>query len=319
MITCRRYRDGALAEEPFDPGATRALLAGEGAGVWVDAEDPTEDELALIQRAFALHPLSVEDSRHWGQRTKVEVFPHYVFVVVHGVSLGTELADSEVHLFAGPRFLVTLRAAPAFDLEPVLRRVERQPELATEGAGFLLYALLDAVVDGYLSAVERLEDLSDDIEDRAFADHPDPGLQQDIFRLKRQTVELRRIAVPVREVVELVQGQPGLLTPELAPYYRDVVDHAIRTVEFVDNVREVLTAALEAQLAQTSNRLNAIMRQVTSWGAIVLVPTLIAGIYGMNFRHMPELDWRLGYAFALGLMVASAAALYAVFRRRGWL
>jgi magnesium transporter len=320
-VTYRLYREGVLREEPFQPERLGELLAEDSARVWVDVEEPTDEELGRIQRWFPLHPLAIEDSRHWGQRPKVEVFPDHLFVVVHALSLdeGGELVDQEVHLFVGKGFLVTLRAAPPFDLSRVLERWDAQPELTRHGAGFLLYALLDEIVDGYLGLVERYEDLADEIEDRVFADEPDPAVQADIFRMKRRVVELRRLVVPLREVIDFVQEQPGLVPAELGPYFRDVADHVIRTIEFLDNIRELLTTALEAQISQVSNRLNRVMKSLTSWGAIILVPTLIAGIYGMNFRHMPELGWRLGYPFALGLMLASAAGLYVVFKRKDWL
>ena len=320
-ITYRLYRDGAMREEPFEPERLGELLAEDSARVWVDVEEPTDAELERLQGWFSLHPLAIEDSRHWGQRPKVEVFPDHLFLVVHALSLDDqgELVDREIHVFAGRGFLVTLRAAPPFDLSRVLQRWDAQPKLTRLGVGFLLYALLDEIVDGYLDIVERYEDLSDEIEDRVFADDPDPAVQADIFRMKRRAVELRRLVVPLREVIDFVQEQPGLVPPELGPYFRDVADHVIRTTEFLDNIRELLTAALEAQISQVSNRLNRVMKSLTSWGAIILVPTLIAGVYGMNFRHMPELGWRFGYPYALGLMLASAAVLYAVFKRRDWL
>lgn len=320
-ITYRLYREGSLREEAFDPDRVAELLGEDSARVWLDVEDPTDEQLDRIQAWFSLHPVSVEDSRHWGQRPKVEVFPDYFFVVVHGLSLDPdgELVDREIHLFAGKGFLVTLRASPPFDLTPVLRRWDARPELTREGAGSLLYALLDEIVDGYLDIVERYEERADEIEDRVFAAHPDPGVQAEIFRMKRRIVELRRLVAPLRDVLDFVQEQPGFVTPALAPYYRDVADHVIRASQFIDGIRELLTAALDALISQASNRLNQVMKSVTSWGAIILVPTLIAGIYGMNFRHMPELGWRLGYPLALGVMAASALALYAVFKRKGWL
>jgi magnesium transporter len=152
-----------------------------------------------------------------------------------------------------------------------------------------------------------------------FADETYPDTQERIFRLKKQVIEFRRLVMPLREVLDLLQGEPRVVTATLAAYYRDVADHIIRVLEFIDNVRELLTTALEAYLSQVSNRLNTVMKQLTSWAAIILVPTLIAGIYGMNFRHMPELNWLLGYPFALGLMAVSATTLYVVFKRRGWL
>src|SRR5207245_767222 len=160
----------------------------------------------------------------------------HFFLVLHAISLDEkdELQDGEIHAFAGHRFLITLRYPPVFDLAEVLRRWDRQPDLTHEGGGFLLYALLDEVVDGYFDVIERLEDLADTIEDRVFADRPDESVQEDIFRLKRRVVEFRRLVIPLREVLDLVQEQPGFVTPDLGPYYRDVQDHVIRTLEFTD-------------------------------------------------------------------------------------
>jgi magnesium transporter len=321
MITCRLYREGTLKEEAFDPARASDLIAEEGARVWLDMADPSDEELRLLQEEFSLHPLAVEDTRDRNQRPKVEVYEGYFFIAMHAVWLDEhdDLQDSEIHAFVGHRYLITLRYAPVFDLTEVLKRWDRQPELTHHGGGFLLYALLDEVVDGYLDVIDRLEDVADGIEDRVFSDETAGDVQEDIFRTKRKVVEFRRLVIPLRKVVDLVQEQPGFVTRELAPYYRDVADHLIRSIEFADNIRDLLTTALEAQLAQVSNRLNVVMKQLTSWAAIILVPTLIAGIYGMNFRHMPDLLWRYGYAYALGLMVVSMLLLYRVFKKRDWL
>jgi len=191
-----------------------------------------------------------------------------------------------------------------------------------EGIGFILYLLLDEIVDGYLDTIDRLEDLSDDIEERVSAEEAEAaseGLAQDIFRLRQTVVRFRRLAAPMREVLDLLMEAEGIVTQTLVPYFRDVLDHTIRVTELMDNIRDLLTAARELQLAQVSNRLNVVMKKVTSWGAIILLPTLIAGIYGMNFRNMPELSWTLGYPLALGLMAAAAFVLYRGFKKRDWL
>jgi magnesium transporter len=321
VITCRLYRNGVLKEEDFDPERAGEHLKDRGSRVWLDVAEPTQEELAFIQRVFDLHPLVVEDIQHRSQRPKLDVYDGYFFLSLHGLSLGSadELVDSEIHAIVNERMLVTIRHAPTFDLSEVVRRWDRQPELTAEGAGFLLYALVDEVVDGYFDIVDRLEDLSEDIEDRVFGEESDPGVQQTIFRLKRQAVTFRRYAGPLRALIDRLLERPQFVTPPLAPYFRDMSDHVIRVLEFSDNIRELLTTSLEAQLSQTSNRLNQTMKQLTSWAAIILVPTLIAGIYGMNFRHIPEFDWAFGYPFALALMAAGAFTLYKVFRRHDWL
>jgi len=319
-ITCRLYKGGVLKEEAFDPARVSDLIQEEGARVWLDVEDPTDDELTLVAEEFDLHPVSVEDTRHQGQRPKVEFFERYFLIVLHGLSLDdqNELVDSEIHAFAGHQYLLTLRYAPAFDLAPVLKRWDRRPDHTSEGGGFFFYALLDEIVDGYFKVVERFEDLSEEIEDRVFADEPDPNIQEDIFRLKRQVVTFRRLVMPLRDVLDLIQEQANFVTPALQPYYRDVADHVIRTLEFVDSIRDLLTTALEAQLSQVSNRMNEIMKKLTSWAAIILIPTLIAGIYGMNFQYIPELQTRYGYFITMGGMALLSAGLLWYFRRIRW-
>jgi magnesium transporter len=323
-MTVRIYRDGELVEEaPFD-AATVSHARRVAARVWVDAVDPTPEELSALQAAFGLHELSIEDSRRWGQRAKLERFRDHDFIVAHGVSLNAEgeLEDREIHLYVGPSFLATVRRRPVFDLRRTLERLARRDPLEREGIGHLLYLVLDEVVDGYLDLVEALEARTDaiqervDREDGAEAERP---LARDIFHVRRAVTASRRLIVPMREVVDLIQESPSLVTPVLAPYYRDVEDHVIRSIELLDNVRDILTSAREVQVALESKRLNVVMKKVTSWAAIILIPTLIAGIYGMNFEHMPELSWRLGYPFALGVMGIAAGTLYVVFKRRDWL
>jgi magnesium transporter len=185
--------------------------------------------------------------------------------------------------------------------------------------------MLDEIVDGYLDVIDRFEDAADDIED-AVATEEDGAegetmrsLAQRIFRLRQQVVRFRRLAAPMREVIDLLIETPTIVTAPLTPYFRDIMDHVIRTTELNDNIRDLLTSARELQLAQVANRQNVVMKQLTAWAAIILIPTLIAGIYGMNFRHMPELDWAFGYPFALALMGVTAYLLYRSFRKREWL
>jgi magnesium transporter len=323
LITSRIYRDGSFEKEgPFDPAAVDACRAAGDRRIWIDVVDPTSDELSLLQRTLGLHELSVEDSARWGQRPKVEFYPDYVFVVLHGLQLGgsDELVDSELHLFAGQKFyLLTIRREPLFEFPGAIARAGRGSAIADQGLGFHLYLLLDEVVDDYLNVIDRLEDLADDAEERVFRDESSSELQEDLFRLKRRVVRFRRRVAPMREVLDLLGEEGDIVTPPLAPYYRDVEDHVIRAIELTDNIRELLSSALETRLVQTSNRQNVVMKQLSAWAAIILIPTLIAGIYGMNFEHMPELDWRLGYPFALAVMGATALVLFRVFRRRDWL
>jgi magnesium transporter len=328
VITCRVFVDGKASDERVDASDAGRVLARDDAFLWLDSVDPTDEDLAVLQATFGLHPLTVEDVKHQHQRPKVEIFTDYAFVVLRPIELTDgDMIEKELHAFVGRRFIVTLRPSPPCEMTEIVSRWERQPELFSEGGGYAIYVLIDEVVDDYLSAVERFEDDVDVLEDEVFAEE-DTGVrsvtdghdvQQHIFHLKREVVRLRRFAMPVRQGLDLIQERPEIATSSLGPYFRDVMDHVIRVVELADNIRDLLTSLLEVRVAQAANRLNDIMKRVTSWGAVILVPTLVAGIYGMNFRHMPELGWRLGYPVSLITMFAAAAGVWWFFRRKDWL
>jgi magnesium transporter len=325
MISCRLHRDGHLEEEEFDPSRASDFLAETGTLVWLDVDEPEETDLAMLGKEFGLHALSVEDMHHRDQRPKVEGFGSYFFVVLRPLQAAdgtTELEESELHALVGKNFLVTVRYPPVFDLTGVIARWDRTPDLTREGPGFLLYVLLDEMVDDYLGLVDLFEDAADELEDDIFgvedADESREA-QERVFLLKRNVVQFRRRAMPMRRVLDFLQEEPSVVTPALSPYYRDVADHVIRTTELTDNIRDLLTSLLEVRVALAANRLNEVMKKLTSWAAIILIPTLIAGIYGMNFRDMPELRWSFGYPLALLAMALSSIGLYMVFKKKDWL
>ena len=325
MIRVRVFRNGVADKGQVEPSAIAECLAKDDAFVWFDAAEPTEEDIAAMGHAFDLHPLTLEDIGHRRQRPRVELFEHYGFITLRPLSQhGDDLTEHEMHAVVGKRFLGTLRYGPdPFPIDEVVKRWERQPELlASDPGGFAVYVLFDEVVDGYLNIVETLEDTADDLEDLVFADDPSvdrPQVQERIFLVKREVVRLRRFSSPMRQGLDLLQEQPGLVGDALLPYFRDVTEHAIRVSELADNIRDLLTSLLELRVAQVANHLNVIMRKLTAWAGILLVPTLIAGIYGMNFRNMPELGWRYGYASALIVMGGSAFALYIMFKKKEWL
>ena len=324
MITVRVFRDGVADKGTIEPSQIAECLAKDDAFVWFDASDPTEDDIAALGQAFNLHPLTLEDIGHRRQRPRVELFEHYAFITLRPLTLGKDLVEHEVHVVVGTRFMGTLRYGPApYPIDEVVKRWERQPDLLkTDPGAFAVYVLFDEVVDGYLTIVEKLEDRTDDLEDLVFEDDPSVDgtqIQERIFLVKREVVKLRRFASPMRQGLDLLQEQPDFVQPALLPYFRDVTEHAIRVSELADNIRDVLTSLLELRVAQVANHLNVVMKKLTAWAGILLVPTLIAGIYGMNFHNMPELGWRFGYAGALIVMGASALALYIMFKRKDWL
>ena len=318
------FRDGALGDDRVALDRLQETIASlaEDEWVWVDGVDPSEQEIDVLRKQLDLHELVVEDIHHRGQRPKVEIYGPHVFAALRPISLaGGELVQSELFLIASERALVTIRFSPAFDLAKAIHRWPLLHSVSPGPAG-AFYAVADEVADDYLEVVEDLEDRADELEAKVF--RPDPPatvktqLQRDLVRLRRDTVHVRRHAVPMRQAIDRLADDATLITPELMPYFRDITDHLLRSIELADSVREVVTTVVDIRMAQSAHQLNEVMKKLTAWAGIILVPTLIAGIYGMNFEHMPELSWKVGYPLALGLMAASSGLLYRWFRRRGW-
>jgi magnesium transporter len=325
MTDVRVFEDGDLRDRAVSFEAVEGVVAGrrEDAWVWIDHVDPSDEDLASLQRELGLHELAIEDVRHRNQRPKLELYPGHLFAVFRPLSLGPEgLIESELFVFASSTFLVTVRISPAFDVGKAVTRWSVLAQLAP-GTGSALYAIVDEIVDDYLEVVEELEERADELESKVFRDSRtlanDPSIQRSILRLRRDAVRLRRHAIPTRQAMDRLADDSPLMTERLVPYIRDVTDHLLRTTELTDSVREILTTIVDIRMAQSANQLNEVMKKLTAWAGIVLVPTLIAGIYGMNFRHMPELDWTFGYPLALGSMALVSVALYVGFRKRGWL
>lgn len=320
-ISTRLYSEGKLEAEQFDPDRIDEELKGPNALVWVDLAEPSDQEIDMLGREFGFHELALEDCKQPHQRPKIEQYDEYFFLVAYGFSMaGTDLVEHELAMFVGHNYLVTIRKSPAYDISGCAARWDAHPDLAKEGGGYLLYILLDEVVDGYFAAMDSFEDRAEDVEDGVFAAQMQDTIHNEIFRLKKELLRFRREIAPLRDVLDVMQRRTvDVVTVPLEPYYRDVYDHVLRVTDYVDSIRDILSSALEASLAVASNRVNEVMKSLTSWGAIILVPTLIAGIYGMNFRHMPELGWLFGYPFALALMAISGFVLHRMFKRRDWL
>lgn len=306
-----------------DPVDVSEVVGRPSTVVWIDAVDPTDDELECVRGEFDLHPLALEDATKHGQRPKIERYPTHAFLVAYSGRL------AEVDVFFGPGWLVTVRDRAVDDHEPwdptVARaRFERSgPEEAT--SGYLLYMLLDTIVDEYFGYVDALEERIEQLEEAIFAEVAwkaprERSVQNEIYALRRELLVFRRRVQPMREVVGALLRREVDWVDELArTQLQDVYDHVLRATDQLDAQRELLGNAVDAHLAMISNRMNEVMKKMTSWGAILLGSTLVAGIYGMNFDHMPELDWRLGYPFALGIMAVITVAGWAFFRRRDWL
>lgn len=328
MITCRLYRDGKVVEEKFEPSRISDALSEERTMVWLDLENPSEADLVMLEEEFSLPGVAVDALRERDQRPRVDSLGQLFFVALYAFGLDNgKPVPKEIHAFVGPRYLVTLRYSPLFDLTQVLHRWEEESERAVEGGGFLLHALMDEVVDTYLEVLDEFELTAEDIEGRVFAGPDVPAskrsieaIQKEIFVGKKDLFEFRRRVLPLREVLDLLQEERRVVTANLKPDYKDLADHVARTLEQVDSVREGLTSAVNAQLTLASHQLNEVIKKLTSWAAIILIPTLIAGIYGMNFvRPFPDFGNPAGFWIAIGMMVVFSGALYWFFKRREWL
>lgn len=322
MLTSVVFRNGEV-EHHDDLDALAGLVGDETAVLWVDSTGPEEGDVERATALFGLHELAVEDVRKHGQRAKLHHYRDHSFVVVYARAPDGDL--SEVDIFIGRNWVFTVRErndhGEMLDLSTVKERIEERRDLDMS-AGAILYALLDAVVDDYFQAVDDSEERLEEVEDTLFREGPPPdgALQEDLLDIRRDLITFRRRVVPLRDVVlAVLRGEIDGISRDVLVYYEDVLDHLLRVIDQIDVERELVGNVVDAALALGANRMNQVMKKMTSWGAILIVATLVAGIYGMNFRYMPELDWHYGYFFALGTMLASTSGLYLYFKRKGWL
>ena len=322
IIDCAVYQDGVRREGELPLEDAYEAGREPNAFVWIGLYEPTEDEFDSVREEFGLHELAVEDAIKAHQRPKLEIYGDSVFVVLKPVRYN-ELEDrveiGEVMLFIGDGFVVSVRHGEAHELSGVRRKLESQPELLKCGTGAVLHALLDTVVDDYTPVIDDLDTEIQEVETDVFSpDGSNPA--ERIYKLKREVLDLDGAMEPLRDPLDrLMMGKIPLIDENLRPYFRDVYDHLVRALDRVIAFRDLLTSVLEANLTQVSVRQNEDMRKISAWVAIAAVPTMIAGIYGMNFDHMPELDWKFGYPVVVGGILIVCIALYRMFRRNGWL
>ncbi|MFI6012212.1 magnesium and cobalt transport protein CorA [Streptomyces sp. NPDC051243] len=331
------YRDGVRVSSPATLADTYRELRDQPSGMaWIGLARPTEAELLSLAAEFDLHPLAVEDAMEAHQRPKLERYGDTLFVVLRAaryLDAPEEVDFGELHVFVGPDFVITVRHGAAPDLSAVRRRMEETPELLKLGPEAVLYAILDAVVDGYEPVVAGVQNDIDEIETEVF--RGDPEVSRRIYELSREMVEFQRATRPLVGMLHgLMAGFSKYGTDEeLQRYLRDVADHVTHTSERVDGFRQALTEILTVNATLVTQQQNAEMRalaeagfeqneeikKISSWAAILFAPTLVGTIYGMNFQHMPELHWVLGYPFAIALMGLVCTSLYVIFKRRDWL
>jgi magnesium transporter len=322
------YRDGERVAAPEHLSGMAALCRNGGGIAWIGLVEPTLEEFQSVTQEFALHPLAVEDAVNAHQRAKLERYGDTLFCVLRPARYidETETVEfGEVHVFAGPQFLVTVRHGAASDLAGVRRELERRPDLLRRGPVTIMHTIVNHVVDGYWPVVAGVENDIDEIEDQVFNVGHGGDVSRRIYELTREVIAFQRATKPLVPMLARMMATPAIGDEEHT-YLRDVQDHALRVQEQVDGFRELLESIISVNLtletktlSEVSYRQNEEVKKISAWAAILFAPSMVGTIYGMNFRHMPELGWRLGYPFAIVLMLAVCLSLYATFKHRHWI
>jgi magnesium transporter len=320
LVNCVAYQDGKkIADIPVE--AISDYVKRPECFVWVALKDPTDQELELMAAEFDLHPLAVEDARHGHQRPKIEEYGNSVFAVMHVIELRDEgLHVGEIDVFAGPNYVLSVRQRTEHGFVEVRQRAESEPDLLMHGSGFILYALMDNIVDRYFPVVDALESELETLEAKIFEGSSPRANIESLYGLKHKAMVVRHAVEPTIEAIhKLYGGRVPQVCAKTQDYFRDIHDHLLRLSSQLDGLRDMAITALQVNLSMITLAENEVMKRLASYGALVAVPTMIAGIYGMNFKHMPELDWMIGYPLSISLMVGIDVILWFKLRRIGWL
>ncbi|NTU81963.1 MAG: magnesium/cobalt transporter CorA [Chloroflexales bacterium] len=322
IVNCVAYCNGErVASVAIDQIAE--VLAHNDRFIWIGLREPTPELLTQVQNVFGLHELAVEDALSAHQRPKIEQYGDSLFVVLRTAYMNSEQRSielGETHMFLGAQYIVVVRHGASLPYVGVRARLEATPHLLRKGPGAALYALMDFVVDQYVPLVDALEQELQTLEEAIFSESFSRETPAQIYRLQGQLLQVKRVVSPLIDICNrLTRVDYNILAEETQPYFRDVYDHVVRINEMVDTQRELLTTALEANLSLMSIAQNDVMKRFAGWGAIIALPTMIAGIYGMNFAVMPELNWPYSYPLVLALTLIFCTFLYLRFRRTNWL
>ena len=321
IINCAAYASGRRLAD-VELNKVHEVLNETDKFVWIGLHEPSEEILSQVQNEFHLHDLAIEDAHRAHQRPKIEVYGDSIFVVLRTAQMNQELhiEFGETHFFVGVNFIVSIRHGSSVPYTEVRTRCESMPELLSKGQGFVLYAVMDFIVDRYFPVVNELELELVALEEKIFKEKPTRQTTEQIYQLKRELLEVKRAVSPLIDICNrLMRLDIKSISNETQPYFHDVYDHAVRLNEMVDNTRELLNTAMEANFSLTSISQNDTSKRFAGWAAILAVPTMIAGFYGMNFKYMPELELQYGYYAVIGLTITACSLLYYFFRRSGWL
>lgn len=297
------------------------VLNQDGVFVWLGLHEPNEVLLRRIQEEFNLHELAVEDAHAAHQRPKLEEYGRSLFIVLKTIQMIEEaIYFGETHFFVGERFIVTIRHGPSLTYAKVRERCETVPQQLAEGPGFVLYAIMDFVVDSYRPIIDIFEERVRKLEADMFRGDFDRNTITKFYELKRNLLDIRSAMIPMSEVcAQLMRLHSDIISPEMRVYFRDIHDHITRVIEAADSMREVLTTSMQVNLALVSVRQNEVVKRLAGWAAILAVPTVIFSLYGMNFSFMPELEWGYSYPLTLGVVGVNCLLLYRRLKRNGWL
>ena len=321
VVNCAVYdRHGQRRNISLD-AISDVLAVDDGSFVWVGLYEPEESLLEKLQEEFGLHDLAIEDAQHAHQRPKLEAFGNSLFIAVHTVQhVEGHVRFGETHLFAGPRFLVTVRHGASLTFATVRERLERDPETLAHGPSVALHAVLDFIVDNYQPIVSDLEDELDALEQDVFAETYKRGTIRRLYQLRKELTRMRLAVAPMQDILSQLIRAPSFDIPEeVKPYFRDVLDHAARVGDTIDTLREMVTAAMSVNLSLVTVSQGEIVKKLAGWAGLLAAPTLIASWYGMNFEHMPELQGRYSYAILIGVVALFCVLLYRYLRKVRWL
>jgi magnesium transporter len=320
VIDCAAYEGGKRVES-IDLEQAGGARKGDGRFIWIGLHEPDEALLRKVQQQFGLHDLAIEDAHRAHQRAKLEIYGDSLFIVLRTTQLHDgRIQFGETHIFAGRGYVVTVRHGASTGYKEVRSRCENAPRMLSMGESFVVYSLMDFVVDNYFPILHEFDNEIDALEETIFGGSSGKLEIERIYVLRHELLLMRRAVQPLQEVcARIMRFDVPLIGAEMQPYFRDVQDHVVRTVEGIDNLRDLLNAALETNLLVASIQQNDVTKKLAAWGAILAVPTAVAGIYGMNFRFMPELEWHYAYPAIVLAIVMACGFLYYRFKHAGWL